>query len=481
MQLHNVTKAETLCADCRPMRGWGSLRGLMLRGSIPGDGMLLDLGKAGGVHTWLMLFPIDVALLDENLRVLWAGTLPPWRRSPTDRLARYALELPLGTLAKTRTQVGDLLSEAFPPADQPSADPPAADLHHLARAIGPRPAGSGAEARAADYIRARLEAMGLQPAIREFRTSRRSWPAAWFPLFLGMWGLPLAWLPHPWDSLGGLSWLAAGWLTLRGAKLTLRLPPYGRSRNVSALIPPVGERRFGVVLAAHLDTAPAHQGGGGEPAWLPRVAAAIFAMVGLLVAVPPVGVRTAVWVLLGLMTVSAWFLLRGQEKGLPVPGASDDASGLAVLLDVARRLVEKPLGGLGVTILATGAEEVGCQGMREFLSCRRERPDLVVALDDLGSGDAHVLPAGKRGLPYAETAGRAGIPRGKLRAAAGSDADAAAMRGIPAILVAGLEPGGKLPARHHSLADLPEYVDVPGLERVAARVEGFLRLLDREV
>ena len=76
---------------------------------LPGDGLLIL--PCQGVHTWGMLFPIDVVVLDGQWNVLAMR-----RRMRTFRMTRVfwraaaVLELPAGVLDSTSTLVGDTLT-----------------------------------------------------------------------------------------------------------------------------------------------------------------------------------------------------------------------------------------------------------------------------------------------------------------------------------------------------------------------------------
>ena len=92
---------------------WERLVGLLGRSGLDeGDGLWLE--PCDSVHMLGMRFPIDVAFLDREGRVLrTAESLRPWRATWPVRGARCALELPAGTLRRTGTQAGDqLLREA---------------------------------------------------------------------------------------------------------------------------------------------------------------------------------------------------------------------------------------------------------------------------------------------------------------------------------------------------------------------------------
>lgn len=71
------------------------------------------------------------------------------------------------------------------------------------------------------------------------------------------------------------------------------------------------------------------------------------------------------------------------------PGADDNASGVASLLDLAESLAESPLESTRVTVLFTGGEEVGFLGARSWVERYEEadRADLVVNLDMIGRLD----------------------------------------------------------------------------------------------
>ena len=73
-----------------------------------GEGLLLR--PCRGVHMHWMTYPLDVAFVDSEGRVvaLYHG-LRPWRFSSTHGDAECAIELPNGTLADTRTEVGHRL------------------------------------------------------------------------------------------------------------------------------------------------------------------------------------------------------------------------------------------------------------------------------------------------------------------------------------------------------------------------------------
>lgn len=82
-------------------------RGLLGRGSVDGGALLIT--KCRSVHTLGMRFGIDVAYLDETMRVLRVRTMVPWRVGPVVWRARSVLEADGGAFAKWGLRAGDCL------------------------------------------------------------------------------------------------------------------------------------------------------------------------------------------------------------------------------------------------------------------------------------------------------------------------------------------------------------------------------------
>jgi uncharacterized membrane protein (UPF0127 family) len=89
---------------------WHRFRGLLARPALKvGEGLLL-IG-CGSVHTIGMTYPIDVAFVDADGRVVRSyPRLRPWRVGLGGDEAVHALELPAGRLAETGTVAGDRLT-----------------------------------------------------------------------------------------------------------------------------------------------------------------------------------------------------------------------------------------------------------------------------------------------------------------------------------------------------------------------------------
>jgi uncharacterized membrane protein (UPF0127 family) len=84
----------------------GRTRGLLGRDSI--DGALL-LKPARSVHTLGMRFPLDVAYLDGDLRVVAVAHMRPWRIGRPRFAARSVVEAEAGSFERWKLAVGDEL------------------------------------------------------------------------------------------------------------------------------------------------------------------------------------------------------------------------------------------------------------------------------------------------------------------------------------------------------------------------------------
>ena len=98
-----------VCDRCRVAKDpWTRMRGLLGRRKLAdGEGILLR--PASSVHTWFMLFPIDVVFLDRDLSVVRVvARVRPWR-AVWWRGASSVLELAAGECTARGVAVGDRL------------------------------------------------------------------------------------------------------------------------------------------------------------------------------------------------------------------------------------------------------------------------------------------------------------------------------------------------------------------------------------
>ena len=110
MPVINVTKKTWLATKVRKADNFLTrLVGLLKRTNL-GPEEALWLIPSKGIHTIGMKFPIDVVFLDKSNKVLGIiSGLVPFRISGVRLWGHSVLELPKGTLKKSRTEVGDEL------------------------------------------------------------------------------------------------------------------------------------------------------------------------------------------------------------------------------------------------------------------------------------------------------------------------------------------------------------------------------------
>jgi Zn-dependent M28 family amino/carboxypeptidase len=172
-----------------------------------------------------------------------------------------------------------------------------------------------------------------------------------------------------------------------------------------------------------------------------------------------------------------------------VPGANDNLTAVAVLLELARLLREQPVQGVRVLLVSTGSEESFMEGMRGWV--RRHGPALdpartrVIVLETLGSPELILLEG--EGMIWmndydpelrdliAESAQRAGVPlRRGLRLGFATDALSALRAGLPAATLASCDEY-KMPANYHSQRDVPRNVDYETVAAAARVAESAIR------
>jgi hypothetical protein len=181
-----------------------------------------------------------------------------------------------------------------------------------------------------------------------------------------------------------------------------------------------------------------------------------------------------------------------------VPGANDNASGVATALRLAERYGGS-LDNFDLWVVLTGSEEAFAQGSRAFLRRHRHELDrastVFVAIDKVGFG--HVRYARREGLLVArsyhpalldlcdqiadedaEEDGRYGARSIVSRSV--TDAVPARGAGLPAVAVSCLGERGYAP-HYHQPTDLPENVDPEALDRAFRFCSELIELVDDEI
>ncbi len=379
-------------------------------------------------------------------------------------------------------------------------------LFALADEIGPRGTGTPGEAAAAEYVAGQLAGLGHCPERQTFRAVADQ---NMFPLAVDALAL-LALVLYIADG-AALRWVAAGlalstpfllWWAITHSDSPLRpLLPQVTSRNVLVRLEPAGEVHRRAVVLTHLDTNRCRLAWQSaavrylEPlTWLTLSLLALFGGLLLLGALlgGPVWVKWAAFLPFAYILGTAVTLVRDMRTPFS-PGAHDNASGVAVALEIAARLMGRPLRQTEVWLAFTGAEETDHQGVKTLL--RKHGPLLRdAAFFDLeGVGGGEIVYLTRQGLcfPYrpdphllslAERVAARWPNPGVHPAQMTMEDEVRTLRnrGYRAICIAGRDPAtGALPHWHRT-DDTADSVSASAMERAANFVGELLQELDRE-
>jgi hypothetical protein len=362
-----------------------------------------------------------------------------------------------------------------------------------------RPSASEGERRAAEWIRGQLEAHGVPAVIEQERA------VGSMPLPLGLLSAAGVIAALGGRRAGVLGLLAAAGIVddvSGGPHLFRRLLPHRTTWNVTGTAGDP-EAEDTLVFVAHHDAA-----NGGLifrpeltrlvadtfPAWYERQTTSpqMMRLVAAGPALAALGALTGVRPLRQAgLTVSAGSALAFFDIGTRtvVPGANDNLTAVAVLLELARLLREEPVAGVRVLLVSTGSEESFMEGMRGWV--RRHAPSLdrartrVVVLETLGSPELILLEG--EGMIWmtdydpevrefvADAADSAGVPlRRGLRLGFATDALSALRAGLRAATLASCDEY-KMPANYHSQRDIPRNVDYGTVAEAAKVAEAAIR------
>ncbi|WP_062992973.1 M28 family metallopeptidase [Nocardia anaemiae] len=257
-----------------------------------------------------------------------------------------------------------------------------------------RRTGRDGEQRSAAYIAERLRQAGAHDVAESIFRTQPSWTPVHVAHIAA--GMIAAALPGSTARVVNAAVAASYELDVSGrSQWSRRFLPGARGTSVSARIPAAAEARRHLVLVAHHDAAqtglvwgPAavaasrylsRQTGRAIPSHLPALAA-LSAM-----AVPSRSVRTAACAVLAGTAA----LMIQSMRSPTTPGANDNASGVATVLELARRLAAAPLPETEIHLVLPGGEEVGSLGIQAWLEHIDGRLDpqrtLVVNIDAVGS------------------------------------------------------------------------------------------------
>ncbi|MDB5300840.1 MAG: peptidase [Phycisphaerales bacterium] len=361
-------------------------------------------------------------------------------------------------------------------------------------AFGHRGSASAHEHRAAQYLAGELRQLGVEPTIKDFLGARSLAARLFVHVLVAALGAALLWRMPLVTVICAVGALVS--LVVEQTKCVVWLSwpvcQY-RSHNVWARIPPVREARRRILLCAHYDTQ--HSGVVWtinrylmplanrsplllKPPMLPVVGLmSAQILLGVLRLVPgPSLPITPLNIALLLAYVVLSLLFVQWALGRPVPGAADNASGVAAVLELAERwLRNPPTDDVELIVLLPGCEESGMLGAAAWADRHRQDlatlPTAFLNIDAVGFGPPRFLgtEVPVAGLPIrsdakiiglsAQAATEAGlIDAGPHTLPGPTDGLAFLARRIPGITVVGFRDGGVLP-NYHTFADTSANMD----------------------
>jgi Predicted aminopeptidases len=197
-----------------------------------------------------------------------------------------------------------------------------------------------------------------------------------------------------------------------------------------------------------------------------------------------------------IVLIVAGFLLVDIALSDIVPGAYDNASGVAAVVSAADELTANPPDNLDVWVVLAGSEESFCEGSRAFVRGRRKEFDRAttafVNVDSVSSGQVAYeisqgpvisLPHDAQLIELCEalaTSGAAEAGVRPIRHPLLDDAMPARIRRLRAITLRTTDPNGNLAPWYHTHDDTPDRVDSEALTEATDFVVALARLIDRD-
>lgn len=243
-----------------------------------------------------------------------------------------------------------------------------------------------------------------------------------------------------------------------------------------------------VVLMAHLDSKSQNV------SFVARSACAALALSGLLLGGLVLALSAPAGRLLLAMSAAATGVLAIGGSGNLSPGALDNATGVAAVIELVRRLRPDARAGLRVQAVITTAEEDGLVGAHRFAERHAHalRGSLVINVDTIGPGERMFLVAHERRVAPTSVLGRARVAferaastagvrlvRRRVPFPAGVDSHPLAREGVPALSIAA--GGVRNTFRHlHRPSDTLARVDVAAVVRAVDVIAQAVRALNDE-
>ncbi len=198
-----------------------------------------------------------------------------------------------------------------------------------------------------------------------------------------------------------------------------------------------------------------------------------------------------------LLLLAGILMLVNVELSDVVPGANDNASGVATVLSLSEELGATPPDNLDVAVLLIGGGECMTEGTRAFVRAHREELDpkntYFLNLEAVGRGRVRYVTGEGPAVSFAmdrrvielcdaiAESGQAPSPGGPLAWGFSTSALPLRLARLPGTTITTLEDGAIVPSAYHGLDDVPNAIDAEALDDAHRFALNLARALDRDV
>jgi hypothetical protein len=250
----------------------------------------------------------------------------------------------------------------------------------LAIDIGPRPVGSRANKETAAFLLGELQRIGVDESyIEEFRLHPSFWSgSAAFALLISLLVFLFYWYLPPFSSFLAILLPMLTLLDIDGGHETaLRLLPSARGRNVVGVIRPTKASQKQIILCGHHDSKTQVM----PVRWRGLIVGLLLIfMLYLIIASLIETIRVFLFpefiflrdilsygLIISIVYILIYTILNFASRFVAQsPGAEDNASAVAIILEVAKLLENEPMSSTEMWLLFTDGEEIGMRGALEF-------------------------------------------------------------------------------------------------------------------
>ncbi len=261
-------------------------------------------------------------------------------------------------------------------------------IDNLTYEIGPRLAGGKRSKKAAEYIGEQFESFDLKTRFQDFRFVDEVLKNRLMVLILAGIFVVAPFL----SSLYSFFILIAGYVSVYSLSWII---PKKRDRNVISRLVPEDKVNRKIIVGAHYDSARCVK----SLKWIYffKIGFPILLAAFLALSIFRFSIGYTAWLVGWIGILIPYIFLSGflfwAYESLVSPGANDNASGVSVMLEVARVASEVKPGDTELVFVAFGGEEQNLAGSKEF-SKEVDSADFFLNLDSLGSGEKLALVRG---------------------------------------------------------------------------------------